>query len=164
LARFDGLRYGAEGIREKDFRKETLKEIYLKNKSRGFGDEAKRRIILGTFVLSSGFYDAYYGKAQRVRKMIKADFERAFREVDAILMPTAPTVAFKIGEKINDPLQMYYGDIFTVAAPLAGLPAISIPTEELKAEKTGLPVGFQLIGKRFKEKEILGIGQFYEKI
>ncbi|MFA5173469.1 MAG: Asp-tRNA(Asn)/Glu-tRNA(Gln) amidotransferase subunit GatA [Candidatus Paceibacterota bacterium] len=164
LARFDGLRYGAEEIREKVFRKETLKEIYLNNKSKGFGDEAKRRIILGTFVLSSGFYDAYYGKAQKVRRMMRTDFERAFYEVDAILMPTAPTVAFKIGEKINDPLQMYYGDIFTVAAPLAGLPAISIPTEGLKAEKTGLPVGFQLIGKKFREEDILGIGQFYEKI
>lgn len=164
LARFDGLRYGVEKIREKNFRKETLKEIYLNNKSEGFGDEVKRRIILGTFVLSSGFYDAYYGKAQRVRKMIKDDFEKAFYEVDVILMPTAPTEAFKIGEKINDPLQMYYGDIFTVAAPLAGLPAISIPTEGLKIKKTGLPVGFQLIGKKFKEEDILGIGQFYENI
>lgn len=160
LARFDGLRYGAEEIRKGNLREKNLKGIYLKSKSEGFGDEAKRRIILGTFVLSSGFYDAYYGKAQKVRELIREDYRKAFLETDAILMPTTPTTAFKIGEKIDDPIKMYYGDIFTVAAPLAGLPAISMPTEK---ESKDLPVGFQLIGKRFGEGDILGLGQLYEK-
>jgi len=160
LSRFDGLRYGAEGIRGGE---EKLMDIYFNNKSEGFGEEVKRRLILGNFVLSSGFYDAYYGKAQMVREMIKNDFKEAFKEVDVVFMPTAPTTAFKIGEKNNDPLAMYYGDIFTVAVPLSGLPAISLPADGYLGEE-GMPVGFQLIGKKFGEEYILGIGQFYEKI
>ena len=135
----------------------------------GFGKEAKRRIILGTFVLSSGYYDAYYNKAQAVRAFIKQDFDNAFKEVDVILAPVTPTLPFKIGEKASDPLAMYLSDIFTIPANLAGLPAISIPvhstiTHNLSPITSSLPVGFQLIGKAFREEDILGIGQFYEKI
>ena len=114
---------------------------------------------MGTFVLSSGYYDAYYSKAQKVRRLIKQDFDSAFKEVDVILTPVAPTPPFKFGEKIDDPLAMYLSDIFTIPVNLAGLPAISIP-----ARKEGLPVGFQLIGKPWRESDILGIGQYYEKI
>ncbi len=163
LARFDGVRYAcnanlrmhanaANGLK--------LQEIYSKTKGEGFGAEAKRRIILGTFVLSSGYYDAYYEKAQKVRALIKQDFDEAFKAVDVIMTPVAPTPAFKIGEKISDPLAMYLGDIFTIPVNLAGLPGISIPVKPA----AGLPIGFQLIGKKWREADILGIGQFYEKI
>ena len=157
LARLDGIRYSripgraAEG---------TLNELYFKQKGAGFGPETKRRVILGTFVLSSGYYDAYYEKAQKVRTLIKNDFDAAFKEVDVILAPVTPTTAFKIGEKTNDPLAMYLSDIFTIPANLAGLPALSIPVRPMAK----LPVGFQLIGKKWHEADILGIGQYYEKI
>jgi aspartyl-tRNA(Asn)/glutamyl-tRNA(Gln) amidotransferase subunit A len=160
LARFDGIRYG-RSVRENA----TLKEIYLKTKGEGFGAEAKRRIILGTFVLSSGYYDAYYEKAQRVRTLVKRDFEEAFKQVDVMLTPVAPTPAFKIGEKVDDPLAMYLCDMFTLPLKLGGFPAVSIPSKsasELAPKE--LPVGFQLIGKKWHEADILGIGQFYEKI
>jgi aspartyl-tRNA(Asn)/glutamyl-tRNA(Gln) amidotransferase subunit A len=159
LARFDGIRYSRlDGVKGK-----TLKDIYFEQKGDGFGEEAKRRIILGTFVLSSGYYDAYYAKAQKARRLVKGDFEKAFDRsadnVDAIFTPVSPTTAFKIGEKKDDPMKMYLSDIFTITPNLAGLPAISIPTRG-----EGLPVGFQLIGKRFGEKEILDIGKYYERL
>ena len=166
LARFDGIRYSR--IIDTKGAAEKLQEIYLKQRGEGFGAEAKRRIILGTFVLSSGYYDAYYEKAQRVRTLIKRDFDEAFKDVDVILTPVTPTAAFKIGEKTNDPLAMYLEDIFTIPINLAGLPAISIPVNgAAPSAVTGsgeLPIGFQLIGKKWHEADILGIGQYYEKL
>lgn len=160
LARFDGIRY--EGLKGGK-RSANLKDIYFQTKGAGFGPEPKRRAILGTYVLSSGYYDAYYDKAQRVRTLVKNDFEEAFKEVDVLMAPVAPTPAFKIGEKVDDPLAMYLCDIFAISNKLAGLPAISIPatpTAQLAPGK--LPVGFQLIGKRWHEGDILGMGQLYE--
>jgi aspartyl-tRNA(Asn)/glutamyl-tRNA(Gln) amidotransferase subunit A len=147
LSRYDGVRYGyrAENAR-------SLSEMYRKTRDEGFGAEVKRRIMLGTFALSSGYYDAYYEKAQRVRAMLVADFEKAFETCDVIVTPTAPTPAFKIGEKSDDPLAMYLGDIYTVTINLAGLPAISVPAG---ASSAGLPVGVQLIGKPFDEATLL---------
>lgn len=160
LARFDGIRYGE---RAKDAA--TLHDVYLKTRGEGFGVEAKRRIILGTFVLSAGYYDAYYEKAQRVRTLVKRDFEEAFKEVDVMLTPVAPTPAFKIGEKVDDPFAMYLCDMFTLPLKLGGFPAISIPTKPSSALAPGeLPIGFQLIGKKWHEADILGIGQYYEKL
>jgi aspartyl-tRNA(Asn)/glutamyl-tRNA(Gln) amidotransferase subunit A len=160
LERFEGIRYGA---RQKA---DNLLELYKKNREAGFGPESKRRILLGTFVLSSGYYDAYYAKAQKVRRLIKQDFDKAFDPsadgVDVILTPVTPTPAFKIGEKTDDPLSMYLSDIFTIPANLAGLPAISIPIRT--SEPASLPVGFQLIGKHWREADILGIGQYYERL
>jgi len=148
-----------------------LEEIYFRQRGRGFGEEAKRRIILGTFVLSAGHYDAYYAKAQKVQRLIKEDFNKAFKEVDAILTPVSAEPAFKIGEKTSDPLQMYLSDIFTIPVNLAGLPAISIPTRNYfpresasSQRKSALPIGFQLIGKPFQEADILGIGKYYENV
>ncbi len=164
LARFDGIRYA----RDERLKTENLKlnDIYFKTKGEGFGAETKRRIILGTFVLSSGYYDAYYEKAQRVRTLIKNDFENAFKQVDVILTPVAPTPAFKIGEKANDPISMYLSDIFTIPANLAGIPGISIPIKPYAYPNTSqeLPVGFQLLGKWWREADLLGIGQFYDKL
>jgi len=154
LARFDGMRYGTRADAN------DLEELYLENRGRGFGAEVKRRITLGTFVLSAGYYEAYYGKAQRVRALVKQDFDKAFEGVDVILSPTTPTVAFKIGEKSQNPLQMYLSDIFTIPANLAGIPAISIP---VRGREGRLPVGFQLMGNHFKEADILGLGQYYEQ-
>jgi aspartyl-tRNA(Asn)/glutamyl-tRNA(Gln) amidotransferase subunit A len=160
LARFDGIRYGAADHKRTE---KKLLDIYLNQKGIGFGPETKRRAILGTFVLSSGYYDAYYDKAQRVRALIADDFKAAFENVDVILTPVAPTPAFKIGEKMDDPLTMYLSDIFTIPVNLAGLPGISIPTKRDWAPGE-LPIGFQLIGKKWREADILGIGQFYERI
>jgi aspartyl-tRNA(Asn)/glutamyl-tRNA(Gln) amidotransferase subunit A len=160
LARFDGIRY-APKTKGQEL---GLRELYFKNRGLGFGTETKRRIILGTFVLSSGYYDAYYEKAQRVRSLVKRDFKDAFEDVDIILVPVTPTPAFKIGEKINDPLSMYLSDIFTIPVNLAGLPAISIPVKKYACPSSELPIGFQLIGKWWHETDILGLGQFYEKI
>jgi len=162
LARFDGVRYARiPGIAAEG----NLRDLYFKQKGAGFGTETKRRVILGTFVLSSGYYDAYYEKAQKVRALIKADFDAAFKDVDVILTPVTPTPAFKIGEKADDPLAMYLSDIFTITANLAGLPAISIPVKPASAlAPKELPIGFQLIGKKWHEADILGMGQFYEKI
>ncbi len=165
LARFDGIRYA----RNEKLKMENgkLQEIYLKQRGLGFGQEVKRRIILGTFVLSSGYYDAYYEKAQKVRALIRKDFEDAFEKADVILAPVTPTLPFKIGEKSSDPISMYLSDVFTIPANLAGLPAISIPTESPSAQnysKENLPIGFQLIGKPWREVDILGLGQYYEKL
>jgi aspartyl-tRNA(Asn)/glutamyl-tRNA(Gln) amidotransferase subunit A len=158
LARLDGVRY--PGIKSLRDRAASLAEVYALTKGEGFGAEVKRRILLGNFVLSSGYYDAYYSKAQKVRQLMAEDFEQAFQEVDMVFAPTTPTPAFKFGEKTDDPLQMYLSDIFTIPANLAGLPAISIPTKESSAGE--LPVGFQLIGPKFKDYSLLGLGRWYE--
>ncbi|MEX2033516.1 MAG: Asp-tRNA(Asn)/Glu-tRNA(Gln) amidotransferase subunit GatA [Candidatus Colwellbacteria bacterium] len=155
LARYEGIRYGTRGETK------NLIELYYENRGQGFGPEVKRRIILGTFVLSAGYYDAYYSKAQRVRTLVKQDFEEAFKSVDVILAPTAPTPAFKIGEKTKNPLEMYLSDAFTLPVNLAGLPGISIP---VKGRGGKLPIGFQLIAKPFREADILGIGRVYEGV
>ena len=154
LARFDGVRYGFRAENA-----EALKEMYFKTREEGFGEEVKRRIMLGTYVLSSGYYDAYYAKAQRVRALVKRDYETAFRVCDAILTPTSPSVAFKIGEKSDDPLAMYLNDVYTVSANLAGLPAISIPCG-LSSE--GLPIGTQLVGNFWSEPTLLNMAHAYE--
>ncbi len=154
LARFDGVRYG--------FRAEDapgLKEMYFKTREEGFGAEVKRRIMLGTYVLSSGYYDAYYSKAQKVRALVKRDYQRAFEKCDAILTPTSPSVAFKIGERSDDPLAMYLSDIYTVSANLAGVPAISVPCG---LSREGLPIGMQLIGDFWSEDVLLNLGHKYE--
>lgn len=161
LARFDGIRYGRAG----GMHGKNLNDIYFKTKGEGFGAEAKRRIILGTFVLSSGYYDAYYEKAQRVRTLIARDFDEAFQSVDVMLAPVAPTPAFPIGEKADDPLAMYLADVFSIPMKLGGFPAISIPTKPASTlAPKELSVGFQLIGKKWHEADILGIGRFYERI
>ncbi len=155
LARYDGVKYG---YRTKN--SNNLMEMYMKTRAEGFGTEVKRRIMLGTYALSSGYYDAYYRKAQQVRRLIKEDFEDAFKKVDAILTPTSPTPAFKFGEKTSDPLTMYLSDVFTIPVNLAGLPGISIPCG---FSSDGLPVGLQIIGKPFEEGTILRIANNYEK-
>jgi aspartyl-tRNA(Asn)/glutamyl-tRNA(Gln) amidotransferase subunit A len=155
LARFDGVRYG---YRARDAR--TLSEMYRRSRDHGFGAEVKRRIMLGTYALSAGYYDAYYLKAQRVRTLLVRDFEEAFKTVDAILTPTSPTAAFKLGEKVDDPLSMYLADIFTVTADLAGIPGISVPCGETKEN---LPVGLQILGKHFDEATILRVAHAYEQ-
>jgi aspartyl-tRNA(Asn)/glutamyl-tRNA(Gln) amidotransferase subunit A len=155
LARYDGVRYG---YRSKET--EDLLEEYEKTRGEGFGAEVKRRIMLGTYALSRGYYDAYYLKAQKVRTLIKRDFDEAFQKVDAIITPTAPTPAFKIGEKIDDPLQMYLSDIFTISANLAGIPGISLPCG---FTREGLPIGLQLMAKPFDEEVLLRIAYTYEK-
>ena len=154
LARYDGVKYG---FRSKG---ENLIDMYEKTRSEGFGDEVKRRIMIGTYVLSSGYYDAYYLKAQKVRRLIKNDFDEAYKKVDAILTPSTPSSAFKIGEKLNDPVSMYLNDIFTVPINLAGLPAISLPAGH---DKNGFPLGLQVIGKAFDEQSILNIAYSIEK-
>ena len=154
LARYDGVRYGLR-VKGND-----LIDMYEKTRSEGFGDEVKRRIMIGTYVLSSGYYDAYYLKAQKVRRLIKNDFDDAYNKVDAILTPSTPSSAFKIGEKLNDPVSMYLNDIFTVPVNLAGLPAISIPAGH---DKKGYPLGLQIIGKAFDEQNILNIAYSLEK-
>jgi aspartyl-tRNA(Asn)/glutamyl-tRNA(Gln) amidotransferase subunit A len=154
LARYDGVRYG---FRAKDAR--TLSEMYRKTRDQGFGAEVKRRIMLGTYALSSGYYDAYYLKAQKVRTLISRDFYQAFQQVDAIITPTAPTPAFKLGEKSDDPLAMYLADIFTVTADLAGIPGISVPCGQTRS---GLPIGLQILGKHFDEGTVLRIGHVVE--
>lgn len=137
--------------------------IYLKTRGEKFGEEVRRRILLGTFVLSAGYYDAYYAKAQKVRTLIARDFDEAFKEIDVVLAPVTPTPAFKVGEKTADPLAMYLSDIFTIPANLAGLPALAMPVDGYRAERKELPVGFQLIGKRFRDDEVLAAGELYER-
>jgi aspartyl-tRNA(Asn)/glutamyl-tRNA(Gln) amidotransferase subunit A len=154
LARYDGVKYG---FRSKG---ENLIDMYEKTRSEGFGEEVQRRIMIGTYVLSSGYYDAYYLKAQKVRKLIKNDFDEAYKKVDAILTPSTPSAAFKIGEKTNDPVSMYLNDIFTVPVNLAGLPAISIPAG---VDTKGYPLGLQIIGKAFDEQNILNIAHAMEE-
>ncbi|MCK6474849.1 MAG: Asp-tRNA(Asn)/Glu-tRNA(Gln) amidotransferase subunit GatA [Planctomycetes bacterium] len=154
LARFDGVHYGH---RTKE--KSSMVEMYARSRAEGFGEEVKRRIMLGTYALSSGYYDAYYLKAQKVRALIKQDFDQAFTKVDAVVCPTSPTAAFKIGEKADDPLSMYLSDIFTISVNLAALPGLSIPCGFTGAK---LPIGLQLIGKPFDEAGLLGIAAAYE--
>ena len=139
----------------------SLDEMYELTRSEGFGKEVKRRILMGTYVLSAGYYDAYYIKAQKIRKLIANDFVNAFKECDCILTPTTPSSAFEIGEKEDDPIKMYLNDIFTVPASLAGIPAISIPYGKCK---DNLPLGIQLLSKHFNEQEILNVGYYLEKI
>ena len=155
LARYDGVRYSlrARGVK-------TLSEMYRRTRDEGFGAEVKRRIMLGTYALSAGYYDAYYLKAQKVRALLARDFDEAFRKVDAIVTPTSPTAAFRLGEKSNDPLSMYLADIYTVTADLAGLPGISLPCGETKEK---LPIGLQILGKHFDESTILRLAHTYEQ-
>ncbi len=155
LGRFDGIRYG---YRTQNFN--NLKDIYRNSRSEGFGSEVKRRIILGTYVLSSGYYDAYYKKAQQVRTLVRKQFEEAFEKYDILLTPTSPTVAFEIGTKSSNPLEMYLADICTVSVNIAGLPGISIPCG---VDSQGMPIGMQLIGKRFGEEEILNAAYTFEQ-
>jgi aspartyl-tRNA(Asn)/glutamyl-tRNA(Gln) amidotransferase subunit A len=155
LARFDGVRYG---YRAKNAR--TLSEMYRRTRDGGFGAEVKRRIMLGTYALSAGYYNAYYLKAQKVRTLLTQDFDEAFKKVDAIVTPTTPTAAFKLGEKVNDPLAMYLADIYTVTADLAGIPGISVPCGRTREN---LPIGLQILGKHFDESTILRVAHAYEK-
>ena len=155
LGRFDGIRYG---YRTENFK--NLKDIYKNSRSEAFGEEVKRRIILGTYVLSSGYYDAYYKKAQQVRTLVKQEFEKAFKKYDILLTPTAPTVAFEIGTRSSNPLEMYLADICTVSVNIAGLPGISIPCG---VDSKNMPIGMQLIGPRFSEEKILNAAYKYEQ-
>ncbi|HXH08170.1 MAG TPA: Asp-tRNA(Asn)/Glu-tRNA(Gln) amidotransferase subunit GatA [Alphaproteobacteria bacterium] len=155
LARYDGVKYGYRTPQWSN-----LRDMYMRTRDEGFGAEVKRRIMLGTFALSAGYYEAYYKKAQQVRTLIRQDFEQAFRQVDVIAAPTAPTPAFKIGEKIDDPLQMYLSDVFTIPVNLAGLPGISIPCG---FSSQGLPIGLQIIGKPFDEATVLRVAYAFEQ-
>jgi aspartyl-tRNA(Asn)/glutamyl-tRNA(Gln) amidotransferase subunit A len=155
LARYDGIKYGYRTPQWS-----SLRDMYMHTRDEGFGAEVKRRIMLGTYALSAGYYEAYYQKAQQVRTLILRDFEEAFRHVDVIVAPTAPTPAFKIGEKTDDPLQMYLSDVFTVPVNLAGLPGISVPCGFNSA---GLPIGLQIIGKPFDEETILRVAHAFEQ-
>ena len=155
LGRFDGIRYG---YRSENY--SSLEDLFVNSRTEGFGDEVKRRIILGTYVLSSGYYDAYYKKAQQVRTLVTAEFEKAFAKYDVILTPTAPNVAFKIASKSKNPLEMYLADICTVSVNIAGLPGISIPVD---VNSEGMPIGMQLIGNRFQEEKILNAAYAFEQ-
>ncbi|MCX5638551.1 MAG: amidase family protein, partial [Planctomycetota bacterium] len=155
LARYDGVHYGYRSENATDY-----VEVYSKSRAEAFGKEVKRRIMLGTYALSSGYYDAYYLKALKVRNLIRGDFVRAFEKCDCIMMPVAPTAAFKIGEKINDPLTMYLSDIYTIAANLAGIPAISIPCG---FDENGLPIGLQILAPPFAEDKLLRIARMFER-
>ncbi len=155
LARYDGVKYG---FRSKGYR--DLMEMYTQTRARGFGKEVKRRIILGTYVLSAGYYEAYYRKGSQVRTLMRKDFEEAFREVDVVMAPTAPTPAFRIGEKVEDPLQMYLSDIFTIPVNLAGIPGLSIPCG---FSRENLPIGLQIMGKHFDEGMLLRVAYTFEQ-
>ncbi|BFU93690.1 MAG: Glutamyl-tRNA(Gln) amidotransferase subunit A [Nitrospira sp.] len=155
LARFDGVKFGLRAKETKD-----LLDLYMKTRQEGFGPEVKRRIMLGTYALSSGYYDAYYGKAQAVQTLIRQDFSEAFKDVDLIVTPVTPTPAFKLGAKAEDPLQMYLSDIFTISVNLAGLPAIALPCGFSKAR---LPIGLQIIGRAFEEETVLRAAHAYEQ-
>jgi aspartyl-tRNA(Asn)/glutamyl-tRNA(Gln) amidotransferase subunit A len=155
LARYDGVKYGYRSRKPGD-----LLDMYGSTRAEGFGAEVKRRIMLGTYALSSGYYDAYYLKAQKVRTLICQDFEHAFQRFDALITPTAPTAAFRIGEKVDDPLQMYLSDIFTIPCNLAGLPGISIPCGFTEG---GLPIGLQVLGKPFDEGKVLRVAHAFQQ-
>lgn len=155
LARYDGVQYGYRAMKEKD-----LQETYRKTRQEGFGAEVKRRIMLGTYALSAGYYEAYYGKAQAVRSLMKQDFDDAFKSVDVIVTPTMPTPAFALGEKAHDPLQMYLSDIYTISVNLAGVPALSVPCGFSSGT---LPIGLQIIGRPFEEATILRTAYAYEQ-
>jgi aspartyl-tRNA(Asn)/glutamyl-tRNA(Gln) amidotransferase subunit A len=154
LSRFDGVRFGHRCDSPKD-----LMDMYKRSRGEGFGEEVKRRIMTGTYVLSAGYYDAYYLQAQKIRRLIAEDFDRAFREVDVLMGPTSPTPAFDIGAKVDDPITMYLNDIYTIGANLAGLPAMSIPCGFLG----GLPVGLQIIGSHFAEAKLLNVAHRYQQ-
>jgi len=155
LARYDGVRYGYRCKNPAD-----LQDLYKRTRSEGFGSEVKRRIMIGTYALSAGYYDAYYLKAQKARRLIRNDFVEAFKNVDVILSPTSPTPAFKLGEKVSDPVSMYLSDIYTIAVNLAGLPGISVPAGFVN----GLPIGMQLIGNLFGEAKLLNIAHAYQTV
>ena len=155
LGRYDGIRYGHRALEFND-----LDELYVKSRTEGFGDEVKRRILLGTYVLSSGYYDAYYKRAQKVRTLIINDFKEAFKKCDAIVIPTTPNTAFKFGEKTKNPIEMYLEDIYTVPVNIAGLPGISVPSG---SDKNGMPIGMQFISKAFDEKNLLQIAYTFEQ-
>ena len=155
LARYDGVHYGYRTTSPADY-----VEVYSKSRAEAFGKEVKRRIMLGTYALSSGYYDAYYLKALKVRNLIRGDFVSAFEKCDCIMMPVSPTTAFKIGEKVNDPLQMYLSDIYTIAANLSGIPAISIPCG---LDEQNLPIGLQILAPAFAEDKLLRIARMFEK-
>ena len=157
LARFDGVRYGVRTSNNA----ESINDFYSVNREYGFGAEVKRRIMLGTYVLSSGYYDAYYAKAQKVRRLIYEDFQKAYKDVDAILLPTCPTPAFKIGEHVNNPMAMYLSDIFTVSINIAGIPGLSVP---IGNSAEGLPVGLQVLGNLYEETRILQLGKTIESL
>jgi aspartyl-tRNA(Asn)/glutamyl-tRNA(Gln) amidotransferase subunit A len=159
LARYDGVKYGYRAPAGADA---TLKAMYSRTRDRGFGAEVKRRIMLGTYVLSAGYYDAFYLKAQQVRTLVRRDYQQAFERVDVVAMPTSPMPPFKLGEKTDDPLQMYLADVFTVSVNLAGLPGISMPCGFAGGSER-LPIGFQLIGKMFDEATILRAADAYER-
>lgn len=161
LARYDGIRYGHSKLKNKNEKLKTLEQIYFRSRTEGFGDEAKRRIMLGNYVLSSGYYDAYYKKAMQVRTLVKKDFEKAFKKVDIMVTPVSPTPAFKFDEKSDDPLQMYMSDIHTVPINPAGVPAISIPAG---FTKNNLPVGMQIVGPQFGEEKIFQAASAFEKV
>ena len=154
LSRFDGVRYGYRCENPED-----LLDLYTRSRGEGFGDEVKRRILVGSYALSSGYFDAYYRQAQKIRRLIKNDFIAAFADVDVIVGPTAPNPAFKLGEKTNDPVTMYLEDIFTIAVNLAGLPALSMPC----GFADGLPAGLQLIGQDWQEERILSLAHHYQQ-
>jgi len=158
LARYDGIKYGHSTKEAKD-----LLEVYLKSRAEGFGDEAKRRIILGNYASSAGYIDQYYAKAQKARVLVKKDFDEAFKKVDLLLGPVSPTTAFKIGEKTDDPLTMYLSDIYTISINLAGLPAMSVPAGLSGPPAGGLPVGMQIIGPALSENNIFTLGKLYER-
>jgi aspartyl-tRNA(Asn)/glutamyl-tRNA(Gln) amidotransferase subunit A len=154
LSRFDGVRFGYRASEPRD-----LEDLYTRSRGEGFGDEVKRRILVGTYALSAGYYDAYYLQAQKVRRLIRDDFMRAFEQVDVIMGPTAPSVAFKLGEKADDPVSMYLSDIYTIAVNLAGLPAMSIPA----GFSDGLPVGLHVVGNYFEEGRLLNAGHQFQQ-
>jgi aspartyl-tRNA(Asn)/glutamyl-tRNA(Gln) amidotransferase subunit A len=157
LARYDGIRYGlsVEG--------ESLFDVYTKTRQKGLGSEVRRRIMLGTYALSSGYYDAYYLKAQKVRTLVKQDFDKAFSRVDVIMTPATPTPPFRFGEKTKDPVSMYLSDVYTVGANLAGLPAIVIPCAWAEKEGVKLPIGLQVMGPQRQDYRVLEVAEAYEK-
>jgi aspartyl-tRNA(Asn)/glutamyl-tRNA(Gln) amidotransferase subunit A len=155
LARYDGVRYGMRDQLSDD----SIMEMYCRTRAEGFGDEVKRRILLGNYVLSAGYYEAYYLKASKVRNLIKRDFDEAFKKVDCIICPTSPTAASKIGEKMADPLEMYLSDVYTNIANLVGIPGISLPCG---FTNSGLPIGMQILGRHFEETHILKVEKLFE--
>jgi aspartyl-tRNA(Asn)/glutamyl-tRNA(Gln) amidotransferase subunit A len=155
LARYDGVRYG---YRASDFR--DLDDMYERTRAEGFGAEVKRRVLIGTYVLSHGYYDAYYIRAQKLRRLIAQDFARAFEKCDVIMGPTSPTTAFRIGEKAADPVRMYLSDVYTIAVNLAGLPGMSVPCG---FDAAGLPVGLQIVGNYFREAQMLNVAHRYQR-
>lgn len=161
LARYDGIKYGYSEIQNPTSKIQNLLDVYLKNREKGFGREVRRRIILGNYALSAGYYEAYYLQAQKIRAKIIEDFNKAFEIADVVVVPATPTAAFKVGDKAADPLSMYLADIFATAVNLAGLPAISLPCGKTAQ---GLPVGLQIIGQKFEENKILELGEFFEKL